>query len=244
MEHSFDIEIAEKYGIECAIILKHFQFWIGKNIANETHYHDGKYWTYSSIKALGTIFPYMSSKKIRNAINKLIDEKIIIDGNYNKSPYDRTKWYAFTEYGESVINGINSDVPKRANEISQKGNLNLLKRQMKEPKRANEISQKGEPIPDIKTDIYTYIKTDISRGKRFSPPTLEEVRQYCLERKNNVDAEKFVNFYSSKGWMVGKNRMKDWKTAVRTWERNNQDEHPTQNLDNELDKDLNLDDIF
>ena len=88
------------------------------------------------------------------------------------------------------------------------------------------------------------LNTYLSRGKRFSPPTLEEVRQYCLERKNNVDAEKFVNFYSSKGWMVGKNRMKDWKAAVRTWERNNQDEHPTQNLDNELDKDLNLDDIF
>ena len=59
--------------------------------------------------------------------------------------------------------------------------------------------------------------------KKFTPPTVEEVRAYCLERKNSVDAEKFVNYYSSNGWMVGRNRMKDWKASVRTWEKNNFD---------------------
>lgn len=54
---------------------------------------------------------------------------------------------------------------------------------------------------------------------RFVPPTLDEVRAYCLERKNNVDPESFVSFYESKGWMIGKNKMKDWKAAVRTWEK-------------------------
>lgn len=64
---------------------------------------------------------------------------------------------------------------------------------------------------------------DIIRKKpasRFSPPTLQEVRAYCLERKNNVDAERFIDYYTSNGWKVGKNPMKDWKAAVRTWERN------------------------
>jgi hypothetical protein len=56
--------------------------------------------------------------------------------------------------------------------------------------------------------------------KRFVPPTLEEVRAYCAERKNNVDAERFIDYYTSNGWQVGKNKMKDWKAAVRTWERN------------------------
>ena len=55
-------------------------------------------------------------------------------------------------------------------------------------------------------------------GKRFAPPTVEEVAAYCLERGNDVNADDFVNFYTSKGWMVGKNKMKDWKAAVRTWE--------------------------
>lgn len=59
--------------------------------------------------------------------------------------------------------------------------------------------------------------------KKFTPPSLEDVKKYCQERKNTVDAERFVNFYTAKGWMVGKNKMKDWKAAVRTWEQNNFD---------------------
>ena len=53
---------------------------------------------------------------------------------------------------------------------------------------------------------------------RFTPPTIEEVTAYCQERKNNVSPEAFINHYTSKGWMIGKNKMKDWKAAVRTWE--------------------------
>lgn len=55
--------------------------------------------------------------------------------------------------------------------------------------------------------------------KIFRPPTADEVRAYCSERGNSVDPQAFVDFYESKGWMIGKNRMKDWKAAVRTWER-------------------------
>lgn len=58
------------------------------------------------------------------------------------------------------------------------------------------------------------------KGKRFTPPTVEEVEAYCFERNNRVDAEKFVDYYNSNGWRVGRNPMKDWKAAVRTWERN------------------------
>lgn len=54
---------------------------------------------------------------------------------------------------------------------------------------------------------------------RFIPPTPEEIKAYCEERNNLVDVERFYNFYQSKGWMVGKNKMKDWKAAVRTWEK-------------------------
>lgn len=54
---------------------------------------------------------------------------------------------------------------------------------------------------------------------RFAPPTVDEVAAYCQSRKNRVDPETFVDFYASKGWRVGKNPMKDWKAAVRTWEK-------------------------
>ena len=55
--------------------------------------------------------------------------------------------------------------------------------------------------------------------KRFTPPTVDEVRAYCQDRQNGVDPQRFVDYYSSNGWMVGKNKMKDWKAAVRTWEQ-------------------------
>lgn len=58
-----------------------------------------------------------------------------------------------------------------------------------------------------------------SRGTRFTPPTLDEVRAYCRERQNGVDPEKWYDHYTSNGWKVGKNSMKNWKAAVRTWER-------------------------
>lgn len=56
-------------------------------------------------------------------------------------------------------------------------------------------------------------------SQKFIPPTVEEVKAYCTERKNHVDAERFVDFYASKGWIVGKTKMKDWKACVRTWEK-------------------------
>ena len=61
--------------------------------------------------------------------------------------------------------------------------------------------------------------TKENRRQTFVKPTLEEVRAYCLERKNRVNAEKFWDYYNSNGWRVGKNPMKDWKAAVRTWEQ-------------------------
>ena len=65
------------------------------------------------------------------------------------------------------------------------------------------------------------------KSTRFTPPTVEKVREYCKERNNTVDPETFVNFYESKGWCVGKNKMKDWKACVRTWERNRKTENKT-----------------
>lgn len=61
-------------------------------------------------------------------------------------------------------------------------------------------------------------KVQSEKPKRFVKPTVEEVAAYCAERKNGVDAERFVDFYESKGWKVGNTPMKDWKAAVRNWE--------------------------
>ena len=90
----------------------------------------------------------------------------------------------------------------------------------------------------IREDKNNNIDSDKPVSKRFKPPTVDEVRAYCQERKNNVNPEAFVDFYESKGWMVGKNKMKDWKASVRTWERGDKSKQP------KVQEQTDLDDIF
>ena len=91
--HYFNVKEAEKLGIEKAVILQNFRFWLTQNIANERNCHDGYCWTYNSAKALQKLFPYFSERKIHRLLNQLEKEGILKSGNYNKSGYDRTKWY-------------------------------------------------------------------------------------------------------------------------------------------------------
>ena len=68
-----------------------------------------------------------------------------------------------------------------------------------------------------------------NKRKRFTPPTIDEVKAYCRERQNNVDAERFIDYYETNGWVQGKGKpIKDWKAAVRTWEKNNYSSPKTQ----------------
>ena len=80
------------------------------------------------------------------------------------------------------------------------------------PKRRQHDAPEAETEAETETD-------NRPKPKRFVPPTPEQVRAYCRERNNQVDAQRFVDFYASKGWMVGKTKMKDWQASVRTWEK-------------------------
>ena len=103
MQHSFDVDIAKKYGILEAILLNNLWFWIEKNKANNTNFYDGFYWTYNSTRAFNELFPYVSQRQIQNALKHLKEEGILQTGNYNKISYDRTLWYAFTKKGECIM---------------------------------------------------------------------------------------------------------------------------------------------
>jgi hypothetical protein len=77
-------------------------------------------------------------------------------------------------------------------------------------------------LKDINIKSNTLTNTKKESGKavnRFTPPTLEQVQEYCRERQNNIDPQRFIDYYAARGWLIGKNKMKDWKAAVRTWER-------------------------
>lgn len=89
---------------------------------------------------------------------------------------------------------------------------------------------KGEPNVYVYDNDIKKKDTNVSKEKatRFIPPTLDEIRAYVAEKKYNVEPEKFLDFYESKGWMVGKNKMKDWKAAVRNWSRSQRQEVTTK----------------
>lgn len=89
-------------------------------------------------------------------------------------------------------------------------------------------SQDKDKDKDKDKEIY---KKEIDKEKiktlpRFTAPTLAEVKAYCAERNNSVDADRWLDYYTSNGWMVGKNKMRDWKAAVRTWEKNGYSNKP------------------
>ena len=87
-----------------------------------------------------------------------------------------------------------------------------------EPKPNQDVTE-TEPNVNVNVNVNENdLKENIKR-KVFTKPTAEEVKAYCAERKNNVDPDKFIDFYESKGWLIGKNPMKDWKASVRTWEK-------------------------
>lgn len=105
----------------------------------------------------------------------------------------------------------------------------LAKQKSRERQRllqdVNDMSMTSQSGQDTDKDKDKEIETDKKR-KRFTPPTVEEVKAYCTERGNKINAEQFVDFYSSKGWMVGKNPMKDWKACIRTWEKRDEPNGP------------------
>ena len=82
-----------------------------------------------------------------------------------------------------------------------------------------ELELEKEIEKELELEKDSSAKSTTTKRKRFEKPTISDIEQYCIERNNNIDASQFFDYYESNGWKVGKNSMKDWKAAVRTWER-------------------------
>lgn len=152
MEHSFDIEIAKKYGIAEAVILKHVYFWVKRNALNEKNCFDGRCWTYNSIKAFAELFPYLTERQVRYTLAKLKDNGLILVGNYNDDPRNRTLWYTLTDEGMALfeqnvqvapVKNDKSDLPKTESISDKIGKCNSN----------NNINTTG--VTDVNADVNT-----------------------------------------------------------------------------------------
>jgi len=135
--YSFNVGLAQKYGVNESIILSNMIFWIKKNQANEKNYHDGYYWTFNSIKAFVIMFPFWTERQINYILNNLEKKHIIKSGKYNKNKYDHTKWYTIID--NSILQNC----------------------QIESKKLSNQFDENVKPIPDINTVNKTHIKTII-----------------------------------------------------------------------------------
>ena len=155
--------------------------------------------------------------------------------------------YAKNSYFAEMFDINEVSVSRKINKLIKKGYLTaeyemrgneIKNRKLRLTKMLTDRYQKSEPTINknvngypINNIIYNNTihkresigqsPTPVPQNKRFKKPSLEEVKEYCLERKNKIDAENFINFYDSKGWKVGNTPMKDWKACVRTWEKKN-----------------------
>ena len=144
MRYMFNIALAKKYGLDEAVFLENLIFWVIRNRANGKNFFDGRTWTYNSVRAFKELFSFWSTQQLRRVLDSLLKQGVIVKGNYNKNPYDRTLWYALAD--EDTF-------------IKEYGQIDL-------PKPTNGVAGASEPIPDIKPDI----KPDILTSKPETAP--------------------------------------------------------------------------
>lgn len=147
------------------------------------------------------------------------EENVVVTINYLKMQgllIEQGEDGFLPEAASSIGSETKSNVYKRA----RKAAVGNIPTQIQPP--SNQIPTEIEIEEDIEQEKDKEVSADESAGdtptKRFRRPTLEEVAAYCKERGNKVNPQRFIDFYESKGWKVGKTPMKDWKACVRTWE--------------------------
>ena len=199
MEYSFDVELAKRYGVDEAIMIKSFQYWIRLNKANNSNYYDGHDWTYNTIKALSELFPFWSEKQVRAILQNLLNLKILIKGNYNKLGFDRTIWYAFDNESQFL------QMPKKENASNQTVKSICPNGKMEMPKQENGNAQMVNTIPitnSITNSITNTIKKESKKNftlvfpPEFSPNLIQKINdffEYRKEIKKPFKSDKSIN---------------------------------------------------
>lgn len=216
MHHSFSVAHAVEYGVNEAILIQNFYFWISHNRANARHFYDGRTWTYNSVRAFSDLFPYFTTKQVRGVLDRLIERSVLVSGNYNSDTRDRTLWYAFADE-DRFLNFAPSHLPEKANASPSAGPLHL-------PAKANEIAPEGKSL--IRTDINTDVKPS-ARGSRLPkdwtlPKAWGEeamtLQPTWTSEHVRFEAEKFRDYWIG---VAGKAGIKlDWPATWRNWTRN------------------------
>ena len=214
-DHAFDPIFAKKYGIVSAVLIHDFAYWINHNRANQKNMHDGMYWTYNSAKAFARMYPYMGRSQIYSALNKMIDDGIIIKSEFNYEKWDHTPWYTITDKGYAVIaecamlseklvrgesGNRDDDVQKTETTTSENEDIDV----QKIVRRRTEIDTSYINTNNIRTtpDTYPYAYDHLNTNSSSEDK----------QRKANDIPDSFMEFYEAYPRKVAKqNAIKAWK---------------------------------
>lgn len=149
----------------------------------------------------------------KNDGEKFWSESVLNRLNRRKDISDKRKLAALERWRKNLESQANAQEAAINNQV--KSNAQAMQAECASNANAGHKEKKIKEKDNIKESI----KEKSEPAKRFRPPTFEEVQSYIQEKGYSVDAEAFIAFYESKGWMVGKNKMKDWRMAVVTWSK-------------------------
>lgn len=183
MTYQFDIEDATKYGVDESIMLQNIKFWVRTNKANGTNQFDGSTWTYNSAKAFTKLFPFWTEKQIRRVLKSLTDQGVIKSGNYNKSKYNHTTWYALIDENMLFPSEI-TDIPKREHQSPETVTT------VTDSKQHIKNTNKSSTADDFKTFIST---TEIMAKRDLYPNELQDLKLLYAENKETMETALYRN---------------------------------------------------
>lgn len=191
--HSFSPHLAKVFGLKDSIFLQHIYYWLKHNKGKGKNFHDGNWWTYNTRKGFSEYFEYLTEDDIRGIVERLKKREVLITGNYNKSPYDKTAWYSLTEKGWQLFNDMIGEFPQSKGESTQSyGEVT---------KSNGEQSRSKGDKDDSRSDnspTYTNSKTSIKQTSLSKIPkvrTLEECIAHAEKEKYSIDVSKFHKYW-------------------------------------------------
>lgn len=209
MNHSFNVEIAEKYGVEKAVLLENFYFWIKKNQANKKNMHDGKAYTFNTASAFAELFPYIKERQIAKLLREMESEDdLLLSGQFNN--YDRTKSYTLTDkalemFGEKVkkqnTKNVHSNITKSDDGTSQKVIIDSTKKgdclntDINTDDKQTDINNKAgkKPAGDFKLLYDHYLE---NHKKLYKQGKLQTEKVSINYKKNTVLLKRLLTNFS------------------------------------------------
>ena len=212
MNYNFNVEIATKIGVDEAIMLNNFVYWLAKNKANNKNFFDGNYWTFNSVRAYSELFPFWKESQIKRMLKSLIDQNVLVVGNYNQNAYDRTNWYSLSSEYIHLIHWT----------ISTNGE-----------------AENSQPIPDNKPNNktinisyreFSFTLSKLTQYDNLSQEYKDKLKEEINKLNLSIAYDDFVDSLVAKGY-----KYKNFLMAYKTWCKKdfNKDKANSNNTDDD-----------